>query len=319
MQISGWTYRKLPGWNPEAVPAAWRAALAALDFRPVGVLEKRLPPLTATGDLPAVDVPRWEQTGVEQIGVLSSPDRRAFAAVVSHFDEHLLSLRTLTAAGVVVETTMAPQARTAEMPETLTAGIFGGRWLGRLAGRLGQRLGKEGPAWIREARPEAGYYLTLVAPAENAPEMREAGATEAQAAALWQRHRERLATVAGGAEIPPHDDLALYLALLWRTEQVTDAFATGLEQLSTYSTYVLAALALLTAVALPLYLFAQGGLAAASLGPLTWLGGGLLVLMALILLAQPLLRALILRRTAERVRPLPAAEVQRRVEREDRG
>lgn len=324
LRIGEWTY-VTEAWEAQALPAAWREELVALGFRPVGVVERRLPPLAAGQGLPVVDVPRWEQEARERFGVMAGPANRAFAVVEAYFEEELLSLRTLTAAGEVVETTVAPVRETALPPETLTATIFSGRGLRRWGRRLSRR-GQEEPAgepgeggghgwlarlageeatWIRQARPGAGYHLELVQPGAG---------TEAETAEMvWERHRERLAALAPETAIPPHDDLALYLALLLQRETVADAFNQRLEQWNRRSSYAFVLLALLAAVVLPLSILIWGGLGAVPLSPVTWLGVGLLVLMGLLFLAQPLLRRVAIRQAARELGRVPADELLRRV------
>ena len=324
VRIGEWTYVS-EAWEAQALPAVWREALVALGFRPLGVVERRLPPLPAEQGLPVVDVPPWEQESRERIGVMAGPANRAFAVVEQYFEEELLSLRTLTRAGEVVETTVAPVREAAVPPETLTATIFSGRGLRRWGRRLSRR-GREEPAgepgkggrpgwlarlageeatWIRQDRPEAGYHLELV--------QRGAQTEAGTAKMVWERHRERLAALAPETAIPPHDDLALYLALLLQGETVAAAFNQRLEQWSRRSSYAFVVLALLAAVALPLSILIWGGLGAVPLSPVTWLGVGLLVLMGLLFLAQPLLRRVAVHQAAREMGQIPAEELLRRV------
>ena len=309
--IGEWTY-VTEAWSPAATPAPWREALAALGFEPVGAVVRRLPPLPNRSRLRVVDAPAWAGDGWERLGVFAGPEGRAFAVVEGYFDEKLLTLQTLAATGEVVETTVAPAPRQVAPPESLTATVFSGRGLRRLGRRLGgkgrdreERQRDKEVVWVRSDRPEAGFYLALV---------ETGGRPEAEAVELlWRRHRERVARLLAGAEIPRHDSPELYLALRLRSEEVAEIFGRWLERWSRRSSYLLTLLALLTAVVLPLSIIIWGGPAAVPLPALTWVGAGLLGLMVVLLLIQPLLRRVAGHQAAQEAAPAPARELVARV------
>ena len=136
--------------------------------------------------------------------ILRSPHADAFAVIIFDGGRAHVTFRTILENGRIVETLLRAGRPTSDV----------GHWDSSLTAeeREGAAIIRGEPEWLTGAdHPWGGLYSETL---------------EASVRALWGRHSERLENVAGGREIPPHTDEALYDRISQRVASIRSAHAT---------------------------------------------------------------------------------------------
>ncbi len=182
----------------------WQAALEMQGFTPLGLLKTRSSRNLTRDQIESIlegDDAKMLIDVVENgdlTPVFLSPDGQTLAAIENFFGGPLVSLHTLLKNGVIIETTMRPVRRPAQVRSG--AGLQGFLVRAAMSGRS---------RWPRENRPQAGFFIELM--------------EEHNLTALLARHRQRQAEIRqqyANAAVYPLSDLAGAVILPLRSEQI---------------------------------------------------------------------------------------------------